>query len=71
MECVSITVFATPGQPAAVGHLGTVFVSPPNADGEIKLEFTLRRKGMRHLQHPGYRKLDGPRKSGKTKRKSG
>lgn len=64
MDVVSIRTFATFGKPTAVGHLGTVILSPPNADGEILVEFTLRRKGMRELRQPGYRKLDEPKRKG-------
>ena len=58
MDCVSVSVFTEPGRPAAVGHFGTVITHPPNKDGKILVEFTLRRKGMRHLRQDGYRKLD-------------
>ena len=60
MDCISITTYAVPGKPQAVGHLGTV-IATPQESGEIKIEFTLRRKGMRELRHPNYRKLDEPK----------
>lgn len=62
MDVVSVKTYARFGKPAAVGKIGTVIVHPPNGDGEILLEFTLRRKGMRLLKHPDYRKLDSPKK---------
>lgn len=69
MDCVALKTFAKFGKPTAVGHIGTVIVSPPNQDGEVLVEFTLRRKGMRQLNHPDYRVLDGRKRKRNTDRR--
>lgn len=67
MEVVKISVYVQPGKPAAVGHVGTVVVTPAK-DGEFLVEFTLRRKGMRYLSHPQYGPLDGTKRKRKNTR---
>lgn len=49
MEVVQFRLLATYGKPVAVGHLGTVTLSEPNEDGEIMVDFVLRRRGSRYL----------------------
>lgn len=44
MDVVAIEVWAAPGRPAAVGHLGTVVLGATNSDGEILVKFTLSRR---------------------------
>lgn len=44
MDVIELAVVVRPGKPAAVGHLGTVVVSPPDGDGEMLVRFVLSRK---------------------------
>lgn len=60
MDVVEIAVMARPGRPAAVGRLGTVVVSPPNADGEVLVRFTLSRRLAKKWLRKG--EFDKPRK---------
>lgn len=67
MEVVKISVYVQPGKPAAVGHVGTVVVTPAK-DGEFLVEFTLRRKGARRLGLSCIPKLDKRKRKRNTDR---
>ena len=58
MEVLQIETWATPGKPAAIGHLGTVVLGPANSAGEILVKFTLSKKGLRRLGQCQTPKLD-------------
>ncbi len=66
MDVTPTEVWATPGKPIAVGHLGTVLVGRTNARGEILVAFTPSRRLAKKLARRGKPRLgdfldtDGP-----------
>ncbi len=53
MDVAPTEVWATPGKPIAVGHLGTILVGRTNARGEILIAFTPSRRIAKKLARRG------------------
>lgn len=65
MDVIEINVWAKPGKPAAVGHIGTLVLSEkPNESGEYLAKFTLRRRARKRLGQS-----DQPKMIDRNKRK--
>lgn len=56
-----LKIYATPGKPIALGHLGTIVAEPPNSHGEIPITFTVSRRLLkRELRHRHRKTVDKP-----------